>query len=68
MRRVKEAEPKTQKNGCCKKQKPKKLVRLKKSPQQTQVVKDVVAKKATTPLATDLRNKIEGQIRDRNFF
>ncbi|MFX3966646.1 hypothetical protein ACJBYY_11780, partial [Streptococcus suis] len=37
-------------------------------PQQTQVVEDVIAKKATTPLATDLRNKIEGQIRDRNFF
>ena len=63
----KEAEPKTQKTVAAK-NKAKKTSSSKKSPQQTQVVKDVVAKKATTPLATDLRNKIEGQIRDRNFF
>lgn len=63
----KEAEPKTQK-AVAAKNKAKKISSSKKSPQQTQVVKDVVAKKATTPLATDLRNKIEGQIRDRNFF
>ena len=63
----KEAEPKTQK-AVAAKNKAKKTSSSKKSPQQTQVVKDVVAKKATTPLATDLRNKIEGQIRDRNFF
>lgn len=63
----KEAEPKTQK-AVAAKSKAKKTASSKKSPQQTQVVEDVVAKKATTPLATDLRNKIEGQIRDRNFF
>ena len=63
----KEAEPKTQK-AVAAKNKAKKTPSSKKSPQQTQVVEDVVAKKATTPLATDLRNKIEGQIRDRNFF
>ena len=63
----KEAEPKTQK-AVAAKNKAKKTTSSKKSPQQTQVVEDVVAKKATTPLATDLRNKIEGQIRDRNFF
>ncbi|MEJ5036984.1 hypothetical protein WH285_08535 [Acinetobacter johnsonii] len=63
----KEAEPKTQK-AVAAKNKAKKTASSKKSPQQTQVVEDVVAKKATTPLATDLRNKIEGQIRDRNFF
>ena len=63
----KEAEPKTQKTVAAK-NKAKKTTSSKKSPQQTQVVEDVVAKKATTPLATDLRNKIEGQIRDRNFF
>ncbi|MEQ1110717.1 hypothetical protein [Acinetobacter johnsonii] len=63
----KEAEPKTQK-AVAAKNKAKKTSSSKKSPQQTQVVEDVVAKKATTPLATDLRNKIEGQIRDRNFF
>ena len=63
----KEAEPKTQK-AVVAKNKAKKTSSSKKSPQQTQVVEDVVAKKATTPLATDLRNKIEGQIRDRNFF
>ncbi|MDN5541072.1 MAG: hypothetical protein L0G58_06375 [Acinetobacter sp.] len=63
----KEAEPKTQK-AVAAKNKAKKNSSSKKSPQQTQVVEDVVAKKATTPLATDLRNKIEGQIRDRNFF
>lgn len=63
----KEAEPKTQK-AVAAKDKAKKTSSSKKSPQQTQVVEDVVAKKATTPLATDLRNKIEGQIRDRNFF
>ena len=63
----KEAEPKTQK-AVAAKSKAKKTSSSKKSPQQTQVVEDVVAKKATTPLATDLRNKIEGQIRDRNFF
>ena len=63
----KEAEPKTQK-AVAAKNKAKKISSSKKSPQQTQVVEDVVAKKATTPLATDLRNKIEGQIRDRNFF
>ncbi len=63
----KEAEPKTQK-AVTAKNKVKKTSSSKKSPQQTQVVEDVVAKKATTPLATDLRNKIEGQIRDRNFF
>lgn len=63
----KEAEPKTQKTVAAK-NKAKKTSSSKKSPQQTQVVEDVVAKKATTPLATDLRNKIEGQIRDRNFF
>ena len=62
-----EAEPKTQKTVAAK-NKAKKTSSSKKSPQQTQVVEDVVAKKATTPLATDLRNKIEGQIRDRNFF
>ncbi|MDN5643054.1 MAG: hypothetical protein L0G42_08930 [Acinetobacter sp.] len=62
----KEAEPKTQK-AVAAKNKAKKTSSSKKSPQQTQVVEDVVAK-ATTPLATDLRNKIEGQIRDRNFF
>ena len=63
----KEAEPKTQK-AVAAKSKAKKTASSKKSPQQTQVVEDVVAKKATTPLATDLRNRIEGQIRDRNFF
>lgn len=63
----KEAEPKTQK-AVAAKSKAKKTASSKKPPQQTQVVEDVVAKKATTPLATDLRNKIEGQIRDRNFF
>ena len=63
----KEAEPKTQK-AVAAKNKAKKISSSKKSPQQTQVVKNVVAKKATTSLATDLRNKIEGQIRDRNFF
>ena len=63
----KEAEPKTQKTVAAK-NKAKKTSSSKKSPQQTQVVEDVVTKKATTPLATDLRNKIEGQIRDRNFF
>ena len=63
----KEAEPKTQKTVAAK-NKAKKTTSSKKSPQQTQVVEDVVTKKATTPLATDLRNKIEGQIRDRNFF
>ena len=63
----KEAEPKTQK-AVAAKNKAKKTSSSKKSPQQTQVVKNVVAKKATTSLATDLRNKIEGQIRDRNFF
>lgn len=63
----KEAEQKTQK-AVAAKNKAKKTSSSKKSPQQTQVVEDVVAKKATTPLATDLRNKIEGQIRDRNFF
>lgn len=63
----KEAEPKNQK-AVAAKNKAKKTSSSKKSPQQTQVVEDVVAKKATTPLATDLRNKIEGQIRDRNFF
>ncbi|MDH1405861.1 hypothetical protein [Acinetobacter johnsonii] len=63
----KEAEPKTQK-AVAAKNKAKKTSSSKKSPQQTQVVEDVVAKKAKTPLATDLRNKIEGQIRDRNFF
>ena len=63
----KEAEPKTQK-AVAAKNKAKKTTSSKKSPQQTQVVEDVIAKKATTPLATDLRNKIEGQIRDRNFF
>ena len=63
----KEAEPKTQK-AVAAKNKAKKTTSSKKSPQQTQVVEDVVAKKATTPLATDLRNKIEGRIRDRNFF
>ena len=63
----KEAEPKTQK-AVAAKNKAKKTSSSKKSPQQTQVVEDVVAKKATTPLATDLRNRIEGQIRDRNFF
>lgn len=63
----KEAEPKTQK-AVAAKNKAKKTTSSKKSPQQTQVVEDVVAKKAITPLATDLRNKIEGQIRDRNFF
>ena len=63
----KEAEPKTQKTVAAK-NKAKKTTSSKKSPQQTQVVEDVIAKKATTPLATDLRNKIEGQIRDRNFF
>ncbi|MNR80036.1 hypothetical protein D3C72_107510 [compost metagenome] len=63
----KEAEPKTQK-AVAAKNKAKKTSSSKKSPQQTQVVEDVVAKKTTTPLATDLRNKIEGQIRDRNFF
>ncbi len=63
----KEAEPKTQK-AVVAKNKAKKTSSSKKSPQQTQVIEDVVAKKATTPLATDLRNRIEGQIRDRNFF
>ena len=63
----KEAEPKTQK-AVAAKNKAKKTSSSKKSLQQTQVVEDVVAKKATTPLATDLRNKIEVQIRDRNFF
>ena len=63
----KEAAPKTQKTVAAK-NKAKKAGSTKKSPQQTQVVEDVVTKKATTPLATDLRNKIEGQIRDRNFF
>ena len=63
----KEAEPKTQK-AVAAKNKAKKTTSSKKSPQQTQVVEVVVAKNATTPLATDLRNKIEGQIRDRNFF
>lgn len=63
----KEAEPKTQK-AVAAKNKAKKTSPSKKTPQQTQVVEDVVTKKATTPLATDLRNKIEGQIRDRNFF
>ena len=63
----KEAEPKTQK-AVAAKNKAKKTSSSKKSPQQTQVVEVVVAKNATTPLATDLRNKIEGQIRDRNFF
>ena len=63
----KEAEPKTQKTVAAK-NKAKKTTSSKKSPQQTQVVEDVIAKKATTPLATDLRNKIEGRIRDRNFF
>ncbi|MCS3526910.1 hypothetical protein [Acinetobacter johnsonii] len=63
----KEAEPKTQK-AVAAKNKAKKTSSSKKSLQQTQVVEDVIAKKATTPLATDLRNKIEGQIRDRNFF
>lgn len=67
MRRVKKQNQKLKKR-LLQKTKPKKTSSSKKSPQQTQVVEDVVAKKATTPLATDLRNKIEGQIRDRNFF
>lgn len=67
MRRVKKQNQKLKKR-LLQKTKPKKTSSSKKSPQQTQVVEVVVAKNATTPLATDLRNKIEGQIRDRNFF
>lgn len=40
-----------------------------KTPQKTQVVEDpVIEKKQATPLNDELRNQIQGQIRDRNFF
>ncbi|RZJ22880.1 hypothetical protein [Acinetobacter sp. UBA3106] len=51
------------------KAKTKKATSTKKSPQKTQIVENsVVTKKKTTPLATDVRNKIEGLIRENNFF
>ncbi|MDN5512092.1 hypothetical protein [Acinetobacter sp.] len=49
--------------------KTKKVTSTKKSPQKTQIVENsVVTKKKTTPLAADVRNKIEGLIRESNFF
>ncbi len=51
------------------KAKTKKTASAKKSPQKTQIVENsVVTKKQTTPLAADVRNKIEGLIRENNFF
>ncbi|NNH78181.1 hypothetical protein HLH17_10975 [Acinetobacter sp. ANC 5380] len=51
------------------KTKAKKGSSTKKTPQKTQIVANtVVEKKKTTPLATDVRNKIESLIRERNFF
>lgn len=51
------------------KAKTKKVTSTKKSPQKTQIVENsVVTKKKTTPLAADVRNKIEGLIRESNFF
>lgn len=51
------------------KAKAKKLSSTKKTPQKTQIVANtVVEKKKTTPLAADIRNKIEALIRERNFF
>ncbi|MCG2608958.1 hypothetical protein LZZ98_10540 [Acinetobacter sp. SM34] len=51
------------------KAKTKKVTSTKKSPQKTQIVENsVVTKKKTTPLAADVRNKIEGLIRENNFF
>ncbi|NNH37629.1 hypothetical protein [Acinetobacter terrae] len=51
------------------KTKAKKGSSTKKTPQKTQIVANtVVEKKKTTPLAADVRNKIESLIRERNFF
>ncbi|WP_407306349.1 hypothetical protein [Acinetobacter sp.] len=51
------------------KTKAKKVNSTKKTPQKTQIVANtVVEKKKTTPLAADIRNKIEALIRERNFF
>lgn len=51
------------------KAKTKKATSTKKSPQKTQIVENsVVTKKKTTPLTADVRNKIEGLIRENNFF
>ncbi|MGE8557645.1 MAG: hypothetical protein ACN6NU_04140 [Acinetobacter sp.] len=51
------------------KAKAKKVSSTKKTPQKTQIVANtVVEKKKTTPLAADVRNKIEGLIRENNFF
>ena len=51
------------------KAKAKKGSSVKKTPQKTQIVANtVVEKKKTTPLAADVRNKIEALIRERNFF
>jgi FimV-like protein len=51
------------------KAKAKKGSSAKKTPQKTQIVENtVVEKKKTTPLAADVRNKIEMLIRERNFF
>ncbi|OTG64642.1 hypothetical protein B9T29_00285 [Acinetobacter sp. ANC 3903] len=49
--------------------KAKKVTSTKKSPQKTQIVESsVVTKKETTPLAADVRNKIEKLIHENNFF
>ena len=51
------------------KTKAKKASSTKKTPQKTQIVANsAVEKKKTTPLAADIRNKIEALIRERNFF
>ena len=51
------------------KAKAKKASSTKKTPQKTQIVENpVVEKKKTTPLAADVRNKIEVLIRERNFY
>lgn len=51
------------------KAKAKKASSTKKTPQKTQIVENPVAeKKKTTPLAADIRNKIEALIRERNFY
>lgn len=51
------------------KTKSKKVTSTKKSPQKTQIVESsVVAKKKTTPLAADVRSKIEALIHEKNFF
>lgn len=63
----KEAEPKTQRTVAAK-NKAKKNVAVKKSTAPAAVAEKTPSEPTTTLLATDLRNKIEGQIRERNFF